>query len=643
MSRTRRLSLRARMLVMLIGVTTVLLLVMGTVSTYLLVRRVDAQMAASSARLTEAAIILARNPQSAASPTYAGPAVVEVPLLRASVAVNPVSPGTHANRLAAAIKAQLADSDLTNAMNLAVAGRMREARQLLWAGGCRQFPYLAAVTCQPIELQNMLVVARLVTTRPANAVAPRLVAVLFVGEPATNGPGTVRGFIIAELITGTALIALLALAGEWLIGRGLNPLDEMTRTANEITSQGDLTARMPEADDQTEVGRLGSSINTMLDRIQQAFSSRLRSEQKVREFAADASHELRTPLTTIRGYAELYRQGALGPDQLPNAMRRIEQEAERMSTLVAELLELARLDRTSSLDLTETDLAGVVRDAVADAIAVEPRRPVHAEAPPRLVAVVDEPRIRQVLANLLGNVRAHTPATTPVAVRLGAITAGVLIEVADAGPGMSTQDAIRAFDRFHRASDRPSAADHSDAAEEDQDQGGNAPEPAGALPGGAVAQWLEGARYGAAARPASANGASANGASANGIRPYRAEVDAVQLNGAAGNGGAVNDSALNHGAANEGAANNSAVSHGAANDSSNSGAVRNAAGHSAASGQGRHRSPGGPGRAERTSGSGLGLSIVQAIANAHGGRATLESLPGQGTKVRVWLPVRIVP
>ena len=110
-----------------------------------------------------------------------------------------------------------------------------------------------------------------------------------------------------------------------------------------------------------------SAINTMLDRIQQAFGARLRSEQKVRQFAADASHELRTPLTTIRGYAELYRQGALGPDQLPDAMRRIEQEAQRMSTLVAELLELARLDRTSSLDLTETDLAGLVRDAAADA------------------------------------------------------------------------------------------------------------------------------------------------------------------------------------------------------------------------------------------------------------------------------------
>src|SRR5487761_1058445 len=111
-----------------------------------------------------------------------------------------------------------------------------------------------------------------------------------------------------------------------------------------------------------------------------------------------------------------------------------------MSRLVAELLELARLDRMSSLDLRETDLSLLVRDAVADATAVESDRPVYAEAPPHLVAVVDERRIRQVLANLLGNVRAHTPVTTPVAVRLGAISDGVLIEVADAGPGMSEQD-----------------------------------------------------------------------------------------------------------------------------------------------------------------------------------------------------------
>src|SRR5258708_3123740 len=162
-------------------------------------------------------------------------------------------------------------------------------------------------------------------------------------------------------------------------------------------------------------------------------------------------------------------------------MRRIEQEAQRMSTLVAELLELARLDRTSSLDLTETDLATVVRDAVADAVAVEPQRPVRAEAPPRLVAVVDEPRIRQVLANLLGNVRAHTPVTTPVAVRLGEVAGGVLLEVADAGPGMSREDAARAFDRFHRAAERVNGdAEHGNGTH----GGGPAHSQAGERPGG---------------------------------------------------------------------------------------------------------------------------------------------------------------
>ena len=225
----------------------------------------------------------------------------------------------------------------------------------------------------------------------------------------------------------------------------------MAKTADLVTSSGDLTARMPDSNDDHETGRLAGAINTMLDRIQQAFGARLESEQKVRQFAADASHELRTPLTTIRGYAELYRQGALGPGELPSAMRRIEQEAERMSMLVAELLELARLDRESSLDLTETDLAALAMDAVADARAVEPSRPVSADVPPTPVVVTaDEPRIRQVLANLLGNVRAHTPPGTAATVRLYRAGDGAVLEVCDDGPGMSERDAALAFDRFHR-------------------------------------------------------------------------------------------------------------------------------------------------------------------------------------------------
>ena len=292
-------------------------------------------------------------------------------------------------------------------------------------------------------------------------------------------------------------------------GRGLAPLDRMASAADMITSSGDLAARMPGAGGRQETGRLAAAINTMLDRIQHAFGARLRSEQKVRQFAADASHELRTPLTTIRGYAELYRQGAFGPDELPNAMRRIEQEADRMSMLVAELLELARLDRTSSLDLTETDLAILARDAVADALAVEPDRTVSAQVPPSLVVTADESRIRQVLANLLGNVRAHTPPGTAATVRLYSDDGGAVLEVSDEGPGMSAQDAARAFDRFHR-------------------------------------------------------GGHVNGAAA---------------------------SRLGHGGA-------------------------------------------------EAAGSGLGLSIVQAIAAAHGGQARLQSAPGAGTTVQLWIPVR---
>ena len=284
----------------------------------------------------------------------------------------------------------------------------------------------------------------------SNGTLPAGASILAIARPDSAVGSEVRGLELVELTTGAILLALLAVGGRWLISRGLAPLDRMASTADMITSRGDLTARMPDPGDHAEAGRLAGAINTMLDRIQQAFRARWDSEQKVRQFAADASHELRTPLTTIRGYAELYRQGALGPDRLPNAMRRIEQEADRMSSLVAELLELARLDRDSSLDLTETELSALVADAVADAQAVEPGRPVNARTPSSLVVVADEPRIRQVLANLLGNVREHTTPDTAVAVRLSAVGQGALLEVTDAGQGMDAEAAARAFDRFYR-------------------------------------------------------------------------------------------------------------------------------------------------------------------------------------------------
>src|SRR5262249_7919580 len=479
------LSLRTRLLLLQIAVTAVFLLIMGIVSTALFAQHLGSQFHAT---------ILAESTRSPADINQ-GPApevsAVEVTFRPFAVqSLNSRSPAT-----------SLATDALARAVR-----RMGPIEVIRLGRTGRWFPVNPA---GPLELQAA---ARLI---PATQSLARRPSILIVAEQATTLTNQLRGLILIEMITGGGLVALLAVGGQWLIGRGLGPLHRMASTANDITARGDLTARMAEADEQTEVGRLAAAINTMLDRIQQAFGARLNSERKVREFAADASHELRTPLTTIRGYAELYRQGALGSDQLPEAMRRIEQEAQRMSTLVAELLELARLDRTSSLDLTETDLAQLVRDAVADAMAVEPERPIIAQAPPRLIANVDERRIRQVLANLLGNVRAHTPRSAQVAVTLGQVHDGVMIEVADSGPGMAAHDAARAFDRFHRAAEQ--TADSPDRAEE------GAAAPADYAVGG---------------------------------------------------------------------------------------------------------------------GSGLGLSIVQAIATAHGGQATLESRPGHGTRVRVWLPVR---
>jgi signal transduction histidine kinase len=421
-----RLSLRSRLLAGLLTVTALFLVVMGVVTTVVLGNSEQGQfnsdlVLATRVRLSELASL------------QGGYAVAYYDANTRTV--TPVTPPSTALTELQGYLAHLATDQEFRAF------RAQNPAGTLFGITAKGEPPLTAIW----RLVTPAEAARSQGLLPADDIS-----YLVVARPDSAVGSETRGLVLAELITGAVLLALLAVGGRWLIIRGLAPLDRMASTADMITSRGDLTARMPDPRDHAEAGRLAGAINTMLDRIQQAFGARWESEQKVRRFAADASHELRTPLTTIKGYAELYRQGALGPDRLPNAMRRIEQEAERMSSLVAELLELARLDRNSSLDLTETDLSALVADAVADAQAVEPGRPVHARTPNSLVVVADEPRIRQVLANLLGNVREHTSSDTPVSVRLSPVGMGALLEVTDAGQGMDTESAARAFDRFYR-------------------------------------------------------------------------------------------------------------------------------------------------------------------------------------------------
>jgi two-component system OmpR family sensor kinase len=255
------------------------------------------------------------------------------------------------------------------------------------------------------------------------------------------------------LIAGLAALGATAAATWIAIGRGLRPIDRMVGTAEAIAA-GHTDERIDVTQPDSEVGRLGTALNLMLDRIGESLAARTASEQRMRRFVADASHELRTPLTAIRGYAELHRQrgGDVGePDDVVTSMGRIERAATRMGGLVDDLVLLARLDQGRPLEAIPVDLAAVVEDAVADARAVEPGRTVEVAGVTRAMVTGDRSRLRQVVDNLLANVREHTDPGTRVTVRLEAHRRDVALVVEDDGPGMAEADATRAFDRFWQA------------------------------------------------------------------------------------------------------------------------------------------------------------------------------------------------
>jgi two-component system OmpR family sensor kinase len=274
--------------------------------------------------------------------------------------------------------------------------------------------------------------------------------ILVVGTSLSDVDGTLRRLLLIMLLVTAVVLAALATLGLWVVRLGLRPLDSIGSTADAIAG-GDLSRRVERAEPRTEVGRLGLALNAMLGRIEEAFRAQSASERKLRRFVADASHELRTPLSAVRAYAELFGRGAEHrPDDLARSMAGIKRESERMSLLVDDLLLLARLDEKRPLEQAPVGLDEVVAEAVETAQAVEPERPIALDAEPAAV-LGDRDRLRQIVDNLLGNVRAHTPAGAPVAVRVAQANGSALVEVTDSGPGLSAEEAERVFERFFRA------------------------------------------------------------------------------------------------------------------------------------------------------------------------------------------------
>src|SRR5215470_10788504 len=335
---------------------------------------------------------------------------------------------------------------------------------------------------------NWRVITQQVRYQPF-AFVPTQQATLIVGVDLGDINGTIGQLAYIDLIVSLIVVVALAMAGVAIVRTSLRPLKDIETTAAAIAA-GDLSRRVPDSDPRTEVGRLGQALNMMLAQIESAFHARersetaaRRSEERMRQFVADASHELRTPLTAIRGYAEYYRQrggvgngarqaaltaaepgladaGQLTEPDLDRIMQRVEQESARMGILVEDMLLLARLDQQRPIERRPVDLLTVAADAVQDARMIAPNRKIELTVGSGAAFLVlgDEARLRQVVTNLMSNALSHTPDGTPIDVRI--LTHGpdgrlqvpsVTVEVDDHGPGLSREQAERVFERFYRA------------------------------------------------------------------------------------------------------------------------------------------------------------------------------------------------
>ncbi len=269
--------------------------------------------------------------------------------------------------------------------------------------------------------------------------------------PLTPVHSTLSQLLLLETIIGLAVLGATVLLALIIIRISLRPLQKIGGVAADIAA-GDLTKRVEPATPKTEIGRLGLALNGMLSQIEAAFAERTESNNRLRRFIADASHELRTPLTSIRGYSEMLRRGAgESPTDAELARRRIEEESVRMSTLVDDMLLIARLDQGRPLDSKPVDLQAIAADAAADARAVAPKREITMTAPGPVVVEGDDLRLRQVLGNLVRNALVHTPSQTAIEISVSTEDSVGRVSVADHGPGLSPSDMERIFEPFFRA------------------------------------------------------------------------------------------------------------------------------------------------------------------------------------------------